>query len=91
MSRSLPALFVRGGTSNGLVIQRRHLPAEDEWRHILPSAMGSPDPYGRQLNGLGMSYVQISPLETHKSELNVSGPLARHSITTISFLDEHIY
>ncbi|KAI0115116.1 DUF453-domain-containing protein [Daldinia grandis] len=52
-SRSFPALFVRGGTSNGLVIQRRHLPPQDQWHTILPAAMGAPDPYGRQLNGMG--------------------------------------
>ncbi|KAI0383035.1 DUF453-domain-containing protein [Hypomontagnella monticulosa] len=51
--RSFPALFVRGGTSNGLVIQRRHLPPQDQWHTVLPAAMGSPDPYGRQLNGMG--------------------------------------
>ncbi|KAI1417813.1 DUF453-domain-containing protein [Hypoxylon sp. FL1857] len=52
-SRSFPALFVRGGTSNGLVIERKHLPPQDEWHTILPAAMGAPDPYGRQLNGMG--------------------------------------
>ncbi|KAI2466563.1 DUF453-domain-containing protein [Annulohypoxylon bovei var. microspora] len=52
-SRSIPALFVRGGTSNGLIIQRQHLPSRDQWPAILPAAMGAPDPYGRQLDGLG--------------------------------------
>ncbi|OTA66652.1 DUF453-domain-containing protein [Hypoxylon sp. EC38] len=52
-SRSFPALFVRGGTSNGLVIERQHLPPQDEWHAVLPPAMGSPDTYGRQLNGMG--------------------------------------
>ncbi|KAI6080619.1 DUF453-domain-containing protein [Hypoxylon rubiginosum] len=51
--RSFPALFVRGGTSNGLVIQRRHLPPQEHWHTVLPAAMGSPDPYGRQLDGIG--------------------------------------
>jgi 2-methylaconitate cis-trans-isomerase PrpF len=53
MARSFPALFVRGGTSNGLVIRRDHLPPQQEWHSILPAAMGSPDQYGRQLNGMG--------------------------------------
>lgn len=52
-ARSFPALFVRGGTSNGLIIQRQHLPPQDQWHIILPAAMGSPDSYGRQLNGMG--------------------------------------
>ncbi|KAI2630922.1 DUF453-domain-containing protein [Hypoxylon sp. NC1633] len=51
--RSFPALFVRGGTSNGLVIERRHLPPQRQWDTVLPAAMGSPDLHGRQLNGLG--------------------------------------
>ncbi|KAI1483946.1 methylitaconate delta2-delta3-isomerase [Daldinia eschscholtzii] len=52
-SRSFPALFVRGGTSNGLVIRREDLPPQDEWQRVLPASMGAPDPYGRQLNGMG--------------------------------------
>ncbi|XXH04759.1 Heat shock protein hsp98 [Hypoxylon texense] len=52
--RSFPALFVRGGTSNGLVVQRRHLPPQAQWHAVLPAAMGSPDPrHGRQLDGVG--------------------------------------
>lgn len=54
MRRSIPAIFARGGTSNGLVIHRRDLPARDRWHAVLPAAMGSPDPrYGRQLDGMG--------------------------------------
>ncbi|KAH6694037.1 PrpF protein [Plectosphaerella plurivora] len=58
--RTLPAIFARGGTSNGLVLQRRDLPAENDWHTVLPSAMGSPDPYGRQLNGLGSGISSTS-------------------------------
>ncbi|KAK5725853.1 hypothetical protein LTR15_004043 [Elasticomyces elasticus] len=51
---SLPATFMRGGTSNGLLIHRHHLPVEQkEWQPILSSIMGSPDHTGRQLNGMG--------------------------------------
>ncbi|EXV03464.1 PrpF family protein [Metarhizium robertsii] len=59
--RSFPAWFVRGGTSNGLVIRRQDLPPEDEWPSVLPSAMGSPDPdFGRQLNGMGSGQSSTS-------------------------------
>jgi len=55
--RSLPALFVRSGTSTGLVLKASDLPplsSMDKWRDILPAAMGSPDPiYRRQLDGMG--------------------------------------
>ncbi|KAI0128401.1 PrpF protein [Xylariales sp. AK1849] len=60
MQRSFPALFVRGGTSNGLVIDRRDLPPEEDWHKVLPAAMGSPDPYGRQLDGMGGGLSSLS-------------------------------
>ncbi|KAI0902225.1 DUF453-domain-containing protein [Annulohypoxylon nitens] len=53
ITRKFPATFVRGGTSTGLIIQRHHLPPQTEWPSILPAAMGAPDPYGRQLDGMG--------------------------------------
>lgn len=55
MYNCFPALFARGGTSNGLIIKRSDLPPQDLWHKVLPAAMGSPDPYGRQLNGMGTS------------------------------------
>ncbi|KAI0879572.1 DUF453-domain-containing protein [Hypoxylon argillaceum] len=54
--RSIPALFVRSGTSNGLVLRASDLPSPspDDWAAILPAAMGSPDRvHGRQLDGMG--------------------------------------
>ena len=52
--RSFPAWFVRGGTSNGLVVRREHLPPQHLWPTVLPAAMGAPDPrFGRQLDGIG--------------------------------------
>ncbi|KAK3313442.1 PrpF protein [Apodospora peruviana] len=62
MKRSFPAIFARGGTSNGLVILREHLPPVHEWHRILPAAMGSPDPYGRQLNGMGSGISSTSKI-----------------------------
>lgn len=50
----IPAVYMRGGTSKGLVFHRRDLPADRaEWDGIFLGAMGSPDPYGRQLDGMG--------------------------------------
>ncbi|KAM7220358.1 PrpF protein [Rhypophila decipiens] len=62
MKRTLPAIFARGGTSNGLVLMKDHLPPVQEWHKILPAAMGSPDPYGRQLNGLGSGISSTSKI-----------------------------
>ncbi|KAF7542582.1 hypothetical protein G7Z17_g11454 [Cylindrodendrum hubeiense] len=57
-----PALFARGGTSNGLVINRHDLPPQDQWHTVLPAAMGSPDPYGRQLDGMGSGISSTSKI-----------------------------
>jgi 2-methylaconitate cis-trans-isomerase PrpF len=50
----LPAVFMRGGTSNAVVFNARDLPADKAlWDEIFLAAIGSPDPYGRQLDGMG--------------------------------------
>ncbi len=52
--RSIRTVIMRAGTSKGLFIKASELPASRAaWQHILPAVMGSPDPFGRQLNGLG--------------------------------------
>ena len=57
----IPASFVRGGTSKALIFQRSDLPAsEEDWTPILLAAMGSPDPHGRQLNGMGGGLSSLS-------------------------------
>lgn len=60
--RTFPAWFARGGTSNGLVIHRDDLPPESQWHDVLPAAMGSPDPYGRQLDGIGSGISSTSKI-----------------------------
>ena len=51
---SIPASFIRGGTSKGVFLNQRDLPADQAiWPHIFRKIMGSPCPHGRQLNGLG--------------------------------------
>lgn len=58
---SIPAAFYRGGTSNALMIQRWHLPDdESHWEPILAGALGSPDSYERQLNGMGGGISSLS-------------------------------
>jgi len=59
----LPVVFMRGGTSKGLFFHERALPAEPETRdRFLLSAMGSPDPYGRQLDGMGGGISSLSKI-----------------------------
>ena len=59
--QTLPAAFWRGGTSNGLLFHRKDLPEDESaWQPILAAAIGSPDPYGRQLNGMGGGVSSLS-------------------------------
>ena len=59
--KSIPATFVRGGTSKALLFLREDLPSDQKkWEHIFASAMGSPDSYGRQLNGMGGGVSSLS-------------------------------
>ena len=63
MAHSFPAIFVRGGTSNGLLIHRKDLPPEADWPGVLPAAMGSPDPvHARQLDGMGSGVSSTSKI-----------------------------
>ncbi|CCA71120.1 hypothetical protein PIIN_05055 [Serendipita indica DSM 11827] len=53
--------FYRGGTSKGVFIHSRYLPDDKSlWPRILGGIMGSPDKYGRQLNGLGGGISSLS-------------------------------
>jgi len=61
MRRRIPAAFIRGGTSKALVFHARDLPADRaEWDDIFLKALGSPDRYGRQLNGMGGGISSLS-------------------------------
>ncbi len=52
---------MRGGTSKALMLHFRDLPVErGEWAPVLLAAMGSPDPYGRQLDGMGGGLSSLS-------------------------------
>jgi len=57
----LPAAFMRGGTSNALVFHARDLPEDRRrWPALFCAAMGSPDPNGRQLDGMGGGISSLS-------------------------------
>jgi 2-methylaconitate cis-trans-isomerase PrpF len=58
---TIKASFMRGGTSKALMFDRADLPADRvDWDPLLLAAMGSPDPYGRQLNGMGGGLSSLS-------------------------------
>lgn len=65
-------MFMRGGTSKGIVFRRDNLPADRaEWDALFLSIMGSPDPNGRQLNGMGGGISSLS-------KICIVGPSSRH-------------
>lgn len=52
---------MRGGTSNAVVFHARDLPRDRaQWDEIFLAAIGSPDPYGRQLDGMGGGVSSVS-------------------------------
>lgn len=57
----VPAVYMRGGTSRALMFHARDLPdSRDRWDSIFAAALGSPDPTGRQLNGMGGGISSLS-------------------------------
>jgi 2-methylaconitate cis-trans-isomerase PrpF len=60
-SGTLPAVFMRGGTSKALMLHRRDVPGDLAAREpVFLSTMDSPDPFGRQPNGLGGGVSSVS-------------------------------
>ena len=58
---SLPAAYYRGGTSRAVFFQREDLPKDStQWNDIFLGVIGSPDPYGRQLDGMGGGISSLS-------------------------------
>jgi 2-methylaconitate cis-trans-isomerase PrpF len=67
----IPAVFMRGGTSNAVVFNAKDLPRDRaQWDEIFLAAIGSPDPYGRQLDGMGGGVSSLS-------KVCVVGPASR--------------
>ncbi|KAI0420423.1 DUF453 domain protein [Xylaria grammica] len=59
--QSIPASYYRGGTSRGIMVRREHLPSDQsQWDSIFLGCIGSPDPYGRQLDGMGGGISSLS-------------------------------
>jgi 2-methylaconitate cis-trans-isomerase PrpF len=59
----LRAVFMRGGTSKAVMFRRDDLPANrGDWDPIFLQVMGSPDPNGRQLDGMGGGISSLSKI-----------------------------
>ncbi|MFW0786375.1 PrpF domain-containing protein [Gordonia sp. CPCC 206044] len=82
-----PAIFMRGGTSKALVFHAADLPKERSERdRIFLAAMGSPDPNGRQLDGMGggissLSKVCVIGAPTHP-EADIDYTFAQVQVTS---------
>ncbi|KAI8934686.1 hypothetical protein NX059_008377 [Plenodomus lindquistii] len=60
---SIRAAYYRGGTSRAVIIQPRDLPKERaKWPSVFRQIMGSGDPYGRQLDGMGAGISSLSKI-----------------------------
>jgi 2-methylaconitate isomerase len=59
---ALKAVFMRGGTSRAVMFHADDLPERGKWDPIFLAAMGSPDPNGRQLNGMGGGISSLSKI-----------------------------
>ncbi|MGY9004096.1 MAG: PrpF domain-containing protein, partial [Rhodospirillales bacterium] len=61
MRKTIPAIFMRGGTSKGVFFHEADLPDDAEKRdRVILEVLGSPDPYQRQLNGMGGGISSLS-------------------------------
>lgn len=59
--KRIRACFMRGGTSKAVMFRQEDLPTDcAEWDQIFLQIMGSPDPNGRQLDGMGGGVSSLS-------------------------------
>lgn len=59
----LRAAYYRGGTSKAVVFRPDDLPGDrSEWAAIFTGVLGSPDRYGRQLDGMGGGISSVSKI-----------------------------
>jgi 2-methylaconitate cis-trans-isomerase PrpF len=77
IQKPIEAAYYRGGTSRAVMIQPQHLPEERaKWPAIFRQIMGSGDPYGRQLDGMGAGISSLSKIclvEPHRRHITSPG------------------
>lgn len=63
LQHKAPAAYYRGGTSRAVFFQPKDLPGDrSRWNSIFLGVLGSPDSYGRQLDGLGGGISSLSKI-----------------------------
>lgn len=61
VQHSLPASYYRGGTSRAVIFKSQDLPVDQAtWPAIFRGVINSPDPNGRQLDGIGGGVSSLS-------------------------------
>lgn len=61
MQKAIAAAYYRGGTSRAVMFRTGDLPTDQsQWPHIFRGVIGSPDPNGRQLDGMGGGLSSLS-------------------------------
>ena len=59
----IPAVYMRGGTSKGVFFRAADLPRDTVERdRVLLRTIGSPDPYGKQIDGMGAATSSTSKI-----------------------------
>ena len=59
----IPAVYMRGGTSKGVFFRAADLPRDPAERdRLLLRVIGSPDPYGKQIDGMGAATSSTSKI-----------------------------
>ncbi len=80
---AVPAVWMRGGTSKGIFFQPKDLPADPAVRdQLFLRVLGSPDPYGSQMDGLGGA-------TSSTSKVCVVGP-SENAHTDVDYLFGHV-
>jgi 2-methylaconitate cis-trans-isomerase PrpF len=76
---TVPAAFYRGGTSRAVLFREADLAAydDDAQRAVILAALGSPDPYGREIDGLGGGISSLSKV----CIVGVAGPGSGADVT----------
>jgi 2-methylaconitate cis-trans-isomerase PrpF len=63
MQQKLRGVFMRGGTSKAIIFRAEELPPNrSAWTPLFLGVLGSPDPYGRQLDGMGGGISSLSKI-----------------------------
>jgi 2-methylaconitate cis-trans-isomerase PrpF len=63
LQKSITAAYYRGGTSRAIIFNSNDLPSDKSlWPPLFRSVIGSPDPNGRQLDGMGGGVSSLSKI-----------------------------